>query len=108
MNKQGQFYQGDIRCMYVNEIPANAVPVKPQAGRYIIAEGEATGHHHAIDEKFGKLFETPDGTLWLRVAESPAPMMHEEHAPVTFEPGRIVRFDQQCQETAGDVYRVRD
>jgi len=103
-----QQYQGDIRCMEVAAIPADAVPVKPRDGRYIVAEGEATGHYHAIAEQYGELYETPDGTLWFRTGEAEAPMVHEEHAPVRFAPGRIVRFDQQCQEFAGDVRRVVD
>lgn len=103
-----QLYQGDIRCMYVDSIPADAKPVSAIAGRYIVAEGEATGHHHAVAECYGEMFETPDGTLWLRVGDAPAPLTHEEHAPITFEPGRIVRFDSQCQEFAGDVQRVVD
>lgn len=103
-----QQYQGDIRCVYAEAIPADAKPVKARDGRYIVAEGEATGHHHAIAEQYGEMFETPDGTLWLRVGEAEAPMTHEEHAPVKFAPGRIVRFDQQCQEFAGDVQRIVD
>jgi len=103
-----QMFQGDIRCMYVDSIPKGAVPVNAVSGRYIVAEGEATGHHHAVLESYGEMFETPDGTLWLRVGEAPAPLTHEEHAPITFAPRRIVRFTAQCQEFAGDVQRVRD
>lgn len=94
--------------MYAEAIPADAKPVAARNGRYIIAEGEATGHHHAIAEQYGELYETPDGTLWLKVGGAEAPMVHEEHAPVRFKPGSIVRFDQQCQEFAGDVQRVVD
>jgi len=48
---QGQAFQGDIAIV---PIPADIVistadEIKPSAGRLIIQEGEATGHHHAIE-----------------------------------------------------------
>lgn len=48
---QGQAFQGDVSIV---PIPADVVismadEIRPIDGRLIIQEGEATGHHHAID-----------------------------------------------------------
>lgn len=49
---KGQAYQGDIVIMALPaKFPAisRAREIAPRDGRLILAEGEATGHHHAID-----------------------------------------------------------
>jgi hypothetical protein len=48
----GDFPQGDIDIFPIPEnveLVAGAVEIAPIAGRLIIQEGEATGHHHAIE-----------------------------------------------------------
>lgn len=48
----GDFPQGDIDIFPIPEsvvLSAAAIEVAPIDGRLIIQEGEATGHHHAID-----------------------------------------------------------
>lgn len=48
---QGQAFQGDIAIVPIPAciIIGTADEIKPSAGRLIIQEGEATGHHHAIE-----------------------------------------------------------
>lgn len=93
--------QGDVFFTEVNEIPKKATAVMKKARGYIIAEGEATGHAHIIDDDI-KLYEK-DGTLYLRTL-NPVEVRHEEHRPVSLPPGiwqiGIVReYDPFLEET---------
>ena len=103
--------QGDV-LLYASEIPADAKRVDAKAGRYVLAEGEATGHAHAIADSCDiELFERANDagvvTLYLRVREGT--LTHEEHGaqvltPGDYEVGRVVEVDP----FAGEVRRVTD
>jgi hypothetical protein len=81
-----QIQQGDVIGRMVGAVPENAKAVKPVRGRLIVAEGEATGHAHAIQADSGAALVEADGKLYLSV-EQDTPMTHEEHNPVTWAPG---------------------
>lgn len=70
--------QGDILFVKIDNIPDEAKPIKPNKGRYVLAEGEATGHTHAVKvaPKL-KVLKDKDG-LYMKV-DSKAPVVHEEH-----------------------------
>lgn len=93
--------QGDVFFTEANKIPEKATVVMKTTRGYIIAEGEATGHAHIIDDDI-KLYEK-DGTLYLRTL-NPVEVRHEEHRPVSLPPGiwqvGIVReYDPFLEET---------
>jgi len=46
----GDLCQGDVLLFRLPDgyIPAKTQPIAPRAGQLILAEGEMTGHHHAI------------------------------------------------------------
>ena len=47
----GQIRQGDVLLhAFDGDIPKGAKIVEPQNGRYILAEGEVTGHAHVITD----------------------------------------------------------
>jgi len=78
--------QGDILFVPIraDELPAG---VKQESG--IIAQGEATGHHHRVapaDLPVAELFEAWEGKF-LRVTERGVSIVHEEHKTVTIPPG---------------------
>jgi len=80
--------QGDVLFETRDAIPHDAIRVNPQNGRYVLVEGEATGHAHAVevfDEKLG-IFEDKDGTLYMKVPEI-TEVVHEEHGTVEIPPG---------------------
>jgi len=80
--------QGDVLFESCDEIPYKVKRVEPQNGRYVLVEGEATGHAHAVevfDEKLG-IFEDKDGTLYMEVPET-TEVVHEEHNTVEIPPG---------------------
>ena len=75
----------------------------------ILAEGEATGHAHVLTcapEAPEIEFLEKDGTLYLRIAE-PAPLVHEEHARITVEPG-IYRVQKGREYTPEAIRNVMD
>lgn len=88
--KKFQVRQGDVFVEALDgEIPANAKPVKADAGRTILAYGEVTGHAHALPGSQAKLFRVVDEssmTSYLTVSKTVA-LQHEEHAPIEIPPG---------------------
>lgn len=76
--------QGDVLIVTTNEtIPADAKPEPAEAGRTILAHGEATGHAHAVLERDAVIRSRTTGMTverWLD-AHSATPLVHEEHAP---------------------------
>ncbi len=80
-----QVRQGDVLLVPVDEIPEAATVVPRDQGRVILAYGEATGHAHAFEAFAATLLQDEDRRyLHLRDA---APLVHEEHAPITVAPG---------------------
>ena len=59
---------------------------RPHDGRLVLALGEATGHAHAIRAGSRAGLRGRDGKRWLEAME-PVKLEHEEHGPITIEPG---------------------
>ena len=86
------YRQGDV-FVIKSSIPKDAKKVN---GRIILAEGEVTGHHHAIsviDETICKAYEK-DGIMYLHI-EAPVDLVHEEHGPITIPPGDYMSYIQR-------------
>src|SRR5262249_6734919 len=81
------FRQGDVLVMEVAAIPDDAVAVPSQAGRFVLADGEVTGHAHVVPSGGTALLDD-DGERYLRVTgEQGAPLTHEEHDTIVLPPG---------------------
>ena len=97
--------QGDVIISAVSSIPSGAKKVSRKNGRLIVAEGEATGHAHAILDNACEMFEK-DGVLYLR-SEKDVPIVHEEHVTNVVHAGiseiRIVREYDHFSEEAREV-----
>ena len=78
------YRQGDVLLVAVDAIP-EAAEQQPRRGRLILAEGEATGHAHAIAELDAREFRVGDERFVL--VRSAAQLIHEEHATIELEPG---------------------
>lgn len=82
-------HQGDVafipRPHLAGAIPT-AKPIARVQGRIILAEGEVTGHHHAVVSDTAEWFATDDGKRFLRLVEA-TDVVHEEHGTVTLDPG---------------------
>lgn len=84
------YRQGDVFMKSLSAEEAAAIQGEfKKTRRIVLAEGEATGHAHVLTcaETVPEIeFLEKDGTLYLKVAE-PSPLVHEEHAKITVEPG---------------------
>ena len=112
------FRQGDVLIERIVRIPATAAPQKPST-RIILAHGEATGHHHAL--------ETTDPADWWITrgtsADSQKPatlagalfvvlltggrVSHQEHADIQLPPGNY-RITRQREYSPGSLRNVAD
>lgn len=101
--------QGDVLIVPCEEIPASATPVGAEAGRLIVARGEATGHHHSFPWARGAVLFRDDGAggaQYVRV-EQPVALEHQEHSPLTVKPGSYAVRIQRTM-ASGLVRRVAD
>lgn len=80
------YQQGDLLLIRRTSMPEGGNPIMAKGGRYVLAEGEHTGHAHVIDDAPSVELYEVDGVLWLRVME-PMPTTHEEHKPQIVKPG---------------------
>ena len=96
---QGLIRQGDVLLIPTDRIPANTTPVPRDAGRVILAYGEATGHAHAIDHDDAQLVTTEQAgelRMWLQVtAAEPVALVHDEHDTLMVPPGLYERRIQR-------------
>ena len=93
------FRQGDVLLLAVAGFPPG-LRFEPRSGRIVLAEGEATGHAHAIEDPEARTF-TYAGQRDL-LTRSKAQLIHEEHAPIEVPPGvyRIV-IQREYEPSAG-------
>jgi len=103
--KCGQVRQGDVLLHPIERLPEGAVRVKV-SGRIVLAEGEATGHAHVIEQTDDVELYERDGVLYLRVL-AVVPVLHEEHA----DPGmdrRLYEVRRQVETWMDEVRVVSD
>ena len=81
-----QQQHGDVLLQQIAHIPSHVLPQKPKGNRWILAEGEVTGHAHAIEQIDNCCLYEKDGTLYLTV-ERDVVLRHEEHHAQTITPG---------------------
>ena len=78
--------QGDVLIIEVSKIPEGAKRITPTKCGLVLAEGEATGHAHAIIDVAEVEAYTLEEQFFLKVG-APVIVTHEEHKPITIEPG---------------------
>lgn len=93
--------QGDILLVSMSSEPAGLTPLESR----VIAEGEATGHKHQLEE--GTLYLDEKGNMFVRVEKEQTRVVHDEHKPITLDKGfyQVVR---QREYTGRDIRPVRD
>lgn len=81
--------QGDVVLLKTTKLPDGCKKLTCDHRGVVLAEGEHTGHYHGIEETGGlALMEAPDGVRFLvNEGEAPATIKHQEHKPVTVQPG---------------------
>lgn len=98
--------QGDVMLDKITKLPAGLKRVQPKNGRFIVAEGEVTGHAHAIEEKGCEMYVDDKGVMYLTV-ETETEIVHEEHASITLPPGVYV-YTPQREYHPEKIRRVED
>lgn len=102
-----QFRQGDILFIKQAEKPSGDVVDRDNRNRVVVAEGEATGHAHAIHEDTVTMYRDEIlNRAWV-VVEDQADVVHEEHDTITLDSGVWVVVYQR-QYMRGQVRRVLD
>lgn len=95
--------QGDVLLARVSAIPQGARQ-EQRSGRIVLAEGEATGHAHAIHEPDARTYRHGDQRYLL--TRSRAQLVHEEHAPIDIPPGSWRIVQQREYVPAVGTYRA--
>lgn len=84
------YRQGDVLLYALDRsrITSELDVVPRRDGRIVLAEGEATGHAHAVHDAGATLLRArrPGGPLLLRL-DAPAVVVHEEHTPLELPAG---------------------
>jgi hypothetical protein len=104
------YRQGDVLLVRTDrELPDTARAVPPDAGRVVLARGEATGHAHAIDSPLAQLYEEHDGRRYLRVRAEAGHvrLLHEQHDPIALPPG-LYEVRRQREYAPDDIRPVSD
>lgn len=102
--KAGKFgaLHGDVGIFRIPNLPEDLKEVDGN----IIAEGEATGHHHYMDGDV-QLLEDKDENLFMELFGNNCKVKHQEHGTIELDKGyyQIVR---QVEYDEGKTRRVYD
>lgn len=97
MAEATQVRQGDVFLDPVapKSLPKGLRPVaRDSRGRLVLAEGEVTGHAHAILDADAVLYEAAGVVERYLEVKSPVTLRHEEHGAITLVPGWYVQRPQ--------------
>jgi hypothetical protein len=99
-----QYRQGDVFLQRVSDLPKGMKKAPRKRGRYVLAEGEATGHAHTINYLAGVLFMDSVNRLFLRTDEG-CTLEHQKHAPISVGPGsyQVIRQREYSPEAIRNV-----
>jgi len=111
VNKNEETRHGDISFHRLDSIPANFNPVK-HSGSFVLAEGEATGHHHKISVKEKnndfQIFKDEDNNYILKV-NSPCQLTHQEHKTIEFTKGiYFVKHETEYNPFTEELEKIKD
>jgi len=102
--------QGDILLVPVKAMPGDLVEIPRQNGQIVLAEGEVSGHLHAIEAPeasfHAKSIEEIEGRF-LQV-EAEVALTHPEHDTVVLQPGAYEVRRQFEYTEAGGISVVAD
>lgn len=110
------FAHGDLLIIRRPEVAVDQMTVaEPENGRVILARGEATGHHHSIDARLGRLYwyrpdDMPSGLSVGRlvVDAEGARLEHQEHGAIDLPPGQYEVRRQREHDPIEELRLVAD
>lgn len=86
MDKQKWYQQGDVIIEPSQGLPGDAKKVERRNGQFVLAEGELTGHKHAIEDIGGMECVEKDGMFYFTNKKT-VTVKHEEHKTQVIPPG---------------------
>lgn len=99
--------QGDVLVIRVDQLPRGLEPIERGPKGVVLAEGEKTGHAHAISKPNAAMFRDPKlAAIFLHVTgDEPALLEHEEHSTIALPPGnyQVVRQREYSPEAIRQV-----
>ena len=104
------YQQGDVLLdVMEGTVLPEGKEILPREGRFILAEGETTGHAHALEAAKGiTMIEDPQGNVYLKLVRQEV-LKHEEHGRITLPPGVYkVRKVQEYDHAAEEARNVAD
>ena len=101
------YQQGDV-LIKSGKIPQKAKKIKSKDGKYVLAEGEATGHSHSIIDVPEVEFYKEDRQLFFKTTKD-VTVTHEEHNPITIKSGEyLIDIVQEYDHFEEEARRVID
>jgi hypothetical protein len=100
------YRQGDVLIERVEAMPDSGTAVEPKHGLVILAEGEATGHHHSIAATDVESVIEGDGAMFLKLIRDSV-VSHQEHGAISLKAGNY-RVTRQREYTPEEVRNVAD
>lgn len=97
------YRQGDLLIEHIAKTDHKLK--RSKTGKIILAEGEATGHHHVLECEELESWQDSEETI-VRVATG-ATITHEEHSVITLSEG-IYRVRRQREYSPKEIRRVQD
>lgn len=88
------FRHGDVTLHQVSEEP-QVREIIAEGNNIVIAEGEATGHHHRLLGEQVMVMKGFDDKTYIKITK-PTKLVHEEHNCLTILPG-IYRQEQEVE-----------
>lgn len=97
--------QGDVLLIKQDVDTSAATPQQPANGRVVLADGEVTGHAHAIAEQDAQVMEL-NGSMFVVVPDE-AVLVHEEHGAAQLFGGTYL-VPSQVEYSPAEIRRVLD
>ena len=102
-----QARQGDVWIESIKSVPATAKPTT-RNGDVILAYGEVTGHAHRIAAPLDAVDVLQEAERIILNVHSHVTITHEEHGPVTLQPGVYASYVQREYDPLEAERRVVD
>lgn len=112
MKNKIQLQQGDVLIQRISKPTkqdiSQAKAIKRDARGFVLAEGEVTGHYHGIECEESDMELIKIGERMLANIKNPVCLKHQEHNPITIQPGWYEIGIVVEEDEFGDMVNVRD